>query len=153
ACPPGAACARGAGAPRPPRPAAAPARRRPSTVDRRPPPLPASPAPPPSPGRARPRSTADGRRSTRPAPPSCPAARPPSGVHLHLLRLLRRVRVVGPGVDLQLAQLRPAEARVGQHALHGRADDLLGPALEHVVQRPGAQPTGVARVAVVALLL
>ena len=66
------------------------------------------------------------------------------------LRLLRGVRVLGARVDLELGELLAGEAVAGQHALHGEADDLLGPALEHVVERARLQAARVARVAVVA---
>ena len=59
--------------------------------------------------------------------------------------------VVGPGVDLELGQLLAGQAVARQHPLHGLADDLLGPALEHVAERPRADPARVAAVAPVAL--
>ena len=52
-------------------------------------------------------------------------------VDLHRLRLLRRVRMVRAGVDLELGELLAGEAVAGQHPLDREADDLLGPALEH----------------------
>ena len=68
------------------------------------------------------------------------------------LRLLRGVRMLGAGVDLELGELLAGEAVAGQHALDGEADDLLGAALEHLVERARLEAARVARVAVVALL-
>ena len=42
------------------------------------------------------------------------------------------MRVVGAGIDLELAQLLDAEAVAREHPLHGPADDLLGASLEEV---------------------
>ena len=44
------------------------------------------------------------------------------------------MRVVGAGVDLQLAELLHAERGPRQHALDGAADDLLRPALEELTE-------------------
>src|SRR5688572_27194883 len=96
------------------------------------------------------------------APPTVPADAPPerqaalaprSSLYLQGLRLLSRVRMVGPGVDLQLAELLPGEAVSREHALHRQPDDLLRPALEHVAERARPKPARVSRMAVVALLL
>jgi len=46
------------------------------------------------------------------------------------------VRVVGPGVHLQLGQLLAGEAVARQHPLDGLANDLFGPALEHLPEGP-----------------
>ena len=48
--------------------------------------------------------------------------------------MLRRVRVVRAGVDLQLGQLLAGEPVARQHALDGLADDLLRSPLEHLRQ-------------------
>ena len=63
------------------------------------------------------------------------------------LRLLRLVRVLGARVDLQLAELLHAQAVARQHALHGAADDFLGPAREQVAERLLAEAARVAAVA------
>src|SRR5215210_2988372 len=76
-----------------------------------------------------------------------------AGLELERRGLLGGVRVLGTRVDLQLGQLLPREAVLRQHALHGEADDLLGAALEHVVERARLQAARVARVAVVHLRL
>src|SRR4051794_39432808 len=70
----------------------------------------------------------------------------------HRLRLLRRVRMLGARVHLQLRELLTAEAVAGHHSLDREADDLLRPALEHVVERAGLQAARVARMAVVHLV-
>src|SRR3954468_6166318 len=70
----------------------------------------------------------------------------------HRLRLLRRVRMLGARVPLQLRELLTAEAVAGHHSLDREADDLLRPALEHVVERAGLQAARVARMAVVHLV-
>src|SRR5689334_9497420 len=70
----------------------------------------------------------------------------------HRLRLLRRVRMVGTRVDLQLGELLARKAVARQHALDRQPDDFLGAALQHVVQRAGLQAARVTRVAVVHLL-
>src|SRR5579884_1492940 len=69
------------------------------------------------------------------------------------LRRLRRVRMLGAGVDLQLRQLRASEPVARQHPLHGLAQDLRRLPVELLAQRPRAQPARVTRVAVVALLV
>ena len=63
------------------------------------------------------------------------------------------MRMIGPGVDLQLAQLLGAEAVVRQHALDGAADDLLRPAGEEVTQGLLLEALRVAAVAGVDLAL
>src|SRR4051794_41820018 len=65
----------------------------------------------------------------------------------HRLRLLRRMRMVGARVDLQLGELLAREAVSRQHALYRQPDDFLGTALQHVVQRAGLQAARVTRVA------
>src|SRR5215203_4000191 len=62
------------------------------------------------------------------------------------------MRVVRPGVHLQLGQLLAGEAVARQHPLDGLADDFLRLALEHLSQGAGLDPAGVAAVAVVGLL-
>src|SRR5262249_17163988 len=68
-------------------------------------------------------------------------------VDLQRLRRLRLVRVLRPGVDLQLAELRTAEAVARKHALDRLADDLGGAAVELVAQRPRPEPARGAGVA------
>ena len=106
-------------------------------------------------GRApRPRAAPQPAAPRPAAPPGRRAARVPrSSLYLQGLRLLGRVGMVGPGVDLQLAQLLPGEAVAREHALDRQPDDLLGLPLEHVPERAHAQAARIARVAVVALLL
>src|SRR5947209_3241389 len=74
-----------------------------------------------------------------------------SAIDRHLLRRLGGMRMLRPGVDLQLAQLRPAEPVPRQHSLHGLADDLLGPPVQLLAQRAAAEAPGIARVPVVHL--
>src|SRR5689334_2878258 len=62
------------------------------------------------------------------------------------------MRVIGPGVHLQLGQLLAGEAVARQHPLHGLADHFLRPALEHFAEAPGPDPARVAAVAPVGLL-
>jgi hypothetical protein len=50
------------------------------------------------------------------------------------LRPLGLMRVVGAGVDLQLAELLDAEPVPRKHALDGTPDDLLGTAIEEVTE-------------------
>src|SRR5689334_5598174 len=57
------------------------------------------------------------------------------------------------GVDLELAQLLSGETVAREHALDREPDDLLGPALEHLLQCALAETPRVARVAVVLLVL
>ena len=61
--------------------------------------------------------------------------------------------MVGAGVDLELGGLLAAEAGVGKHPLHRLLDDLLRPGGQHVGERAGLEPTGVAGVVVVDDLL
>src|SRR5262249_17884443 len=130
--------------PRPPAPAQPPR-----------PPAPAQPPRPPAPARP-PRRAARSRppRSARPrlgaARPR--GARPRSLLNLHRLRLLGGVWMLGTGVNLQLRQLLARQAVAGEHPLHGKANDLLGPALEHLAQRARLQATRITGVAVVALI-
>src|SRR3954447_11123523 len=53
--------------------------------------------------------------------------------------LLRGMRVVRPGVDLELGQLGAAERALGQHALHSLLDDPLGAAVEELGVRHTTQ--------------
>src|SRR4051812_47951835 len=62
------------------------------------------------------------------------------------------MRMVGARVDLELGELLATEAVARQHALDRETDDLLRPALEHVVQGAGLQAARIARVAVVHLV-
>src|SRR5438045_1011975 len=75
------------------------------------------------------------------------------GDQFERLRLLRGVRVVGTRVDLELRELLAAQAVAGEHALDGEPDDLLRPALQHVVERARLEPARIAGVPVVELLL
>src|SRR5439155_25413972 len=129
-----------------PRPRATPVRR-PAAPRRRPLPSPA-PAPwaaPRHPDRAawplpwRPRAAALARG----------ARRLPSGIDLHLLRLLRLVRVLRACVDLELPQLLARQAVAGKHPLDRLAYHFLGPTLEHLAEGTRAQSPGVSAVAVV----
>src|SRR5437016_1199895 len=72
---------------------------------------------------------------------------------LQRLGALGGMRVFRAGVDLQLADLGAAETSAREHALDRLADHLGRPALELVAQRAAPQPTGIARVAVVHLLV
>ena len=63
------------------------------------------------------------------------------------------MRVVGAGVDLQLAKLLGAELRPRQHPLHGAADDLFGSPLEEVTEGLLLVALGMAAVADVELRL
>ena len=56
------------------------------------------------------------------------------------------VRVLRPGVDLQLADLRRGELVLREHALDGLADDLGRAPLELLAERPLLEPARVARV-------
>src|SRR5512135_772333 len=69
------------------------------------------------------------------------------------LRLLRLVRVLRPGVDLELAQHLPAERGVRQHALDRLLDHPLRSGVEQVPVGHRPQPAGVAGVPVGELLL
>src|SRR5215211_5872452 len=61
----------------------------------------------------------------KPAHPDTGAASVASSrAHLQLRRCLRLVRVLGAGVDLQLAHLGAGEAGAGEHPLHGLAQHL-----------------------------
>src|SRR5919202_364515 len=113
-------------------PARAPAGARSASPDRRSTPRPRSPA----------------ARRPRPARTSSTDRRP-SGGDLQGLRLLRGVGVLRARVHLQLGELLPGEAVLGQHALDREADDLLGTPLEHVVERARLEAARVAGVAVV----
>src|SRR5690242_20530990 len=72
---------------------------------------------------------------------------------LQWLRVLRAVRMLGPGVDLQLRQLLAREAVLREHALHGRAQHLRGAPIELLAQRTARKATGIAGVPVVHLLV
>ena len=61
--------------------------------------------------------------------------------------------MLGPGVDLQLAQLGAGDPVAREHPLDREPKHLLGPPLDHLGERPRAQAAGVARVAVVELFL
>src|SRR6478752_2095366 len=63
------------------------------------------------------------------------------------------MRMIGPGIDLQLAQLLGPEAIVRKHPLDGPPDDLFGPACEQVTERLLLEALGVAAVTAVQLAL
>src|SRR5215208_5281872 len=63
------------------------------------------------------------------------------------------MRVIGVGVDLELAKLLGAESAARQHPLDGSPDDLLGSPLEQLTERLLLQPLGIAAVADVQLAL
>ena len=58
------------------------------------------------------------------------------------LRLLSLMRMIGPGVDLQLAQLLGPEPIVREHPLDRPPDDLLGPARQQVPECLLLKPLG-----------
>ncbi len=63
-------------------------------------------------------------------------------------RILRTVRVLGSGVDLQLLDHLTAERALGQHAAHGTTDGFVGTTREQVSEGLALQATGVTRVVV-----
>src|ERR671919_1098614 len=69
------------------------------------------------------------------------------------LRVLGLVGVLGARVDLQLRDLPVGEPVAGEHPLDRLAQHLGRPALELLAEGARAEASGVARVAVVALLL
>src|SRR5436189_2307699 len=69
------------------------------------------------------------------------------------LRRLWAVRMLRPGVDLELGDLLPREAVPRQHALDCLAQDLLRPPLELLAERSAPEPARIAGVPVVALLI
>src|SRR5579863_583954 len=62
------------------------------------------------------------------------------------------MRVLGAGVDLELAEHLPPERAFGEHALNRKANDFLGLLGQHVAVGLGPDATGVARVPVIELL-
>src|SRR4051812_3899349 len=66
-------------------------------------------------------------------------------------RLLGLMRMIRPGIDLQLAQLLGPETSVRKHALDGPADDLLGSARQQVPEGLLLEALGIAAVAAVQL--
>src|SRR4051794_36247410 len=103
----------------------------------------------PSPGRRMTRATEVFRL---PVPRYC-AIWLNSLLQVQRLRILRPVRMLGAGVDLQLRQLLRGEAVLRQHSLDGLAQHLGGPALELLAQRALLEPAGIPGVAVVDLLV
>src|ERR671934_1261890 len=100
----------------------------------------------------RPGAGAHGRRTSSASPfPGTARARPSLG--LERLRTLSLVRVVGTGVDLELAQLRATETVARQHPSNRLADDLRRPPLELFAQRSLLEPARVAGMAVVDLVV
>src|SRR5205814_9705798 len=69
------------------------------------------------------------------------------------LRLLRGVRVLRAGVDLELLRLRAAELVLRQHALDDLLDQHLGLGVEQLAEGTLAQTAGVTAVPVGELLL
>src|SRR5207237_8556880 len=69
------------------------------------------------------------------------------------LRLLRLVRMVRSGVDLELAGQLTAQLALRQHAAHRLFDQLGGTALAHLAGGRRLQATRIAGVAVIHLLL
>src|SRR4051812_41792963 len=69
------------------------------------------------------------------------------------LGVLRLVRVLRAGVDLQLRDLLPRQAVLREHPLDRRPDDLRRPALELLAQRARLEAARIAGVAVVHLLV
>ena len=69
------------------------------------------------------------------------------------LRPLGLMRMIGPGIDLQLAQLLGPEPVVRQHPLDGPPDDLFRPPREQMAERLLLEALGVAAVAAVELAL
>src|SRR5262249_4484117 len=106
---------------------------------RRGPPPPRRPAPPPGPPRLPPCCRASA------LPPARSLRGPPD---LGRPRLLRGVRVLGPGVDLELADELTAQAVVREHALDGQLDGLLRALGQQLLVAGGAQATRVAGVPV-----
>src|SRR5438445_6693145 len=70
---------------------------------------------------------------------------------LERLRVLRGVRVLGAGVDLELLELLTAEGVLRQHALDGQLDEALGLSFEQLTDGPLAQTARVTGVAVAEL--
>src|SRR3954447_11253730 len=66
-------------------------------------------------------------------------------------RLLGLMRMIRPGIDLQLAQLLGPETSVRKHPLDGPADDLLGSARQQVPEGLLLEALGIAAVAAVQL--
>src|SRR4051812_14981577 len=105
----------------------------------------------PSPGRRRTRAIAVLRR---PVPEKKAGAADIGGSSSgERLRPLGLMRMVGAGVDLQLAKLLNAQAIARQHALDGAADDLFGPPLEEVPESLLLVALGMAAMADVQLRL
>src|SRR5687768_17190447 len=103
----------------------------------------------PSPGIRRTRATAVLRRPVPVLNAGVVAMlSPPSGERLRPLGLMG---MVGTGVDLQLAQLLGAEARMGQHALDRAPHDLLRAPLEQLAEGLCLEALGVTAVAHVRL--
>src|SRR5690625_715968 len=89
---------------------------------------------------------------------SCCGAPGPGGLlgnlgDLEGLRLLRGVRVVRAGVDLELLQLLAAEGVLREHAADRLLDGALGEALEQLRVADGLEPARVPGVAVGDLVL
>src|SRR6266567_1754692 len=108
----------------------------------------------PDPGRSRTRATASFLRPvlwTRGLGNEAPSARALRH-ELVRLRLLRRVRMGGTGVDAQPLQQTAPETALGEHPAHRAPHHLLGIAGEEVLERLAAQASRVAGVAVVALV-
>src|SRR3954463_13920629 len=74
-------------------------------------------------------------------------------LQIQWLGILRLVRVLRAGVDLQLRGLLTRKLVLREHALDRAPNDLRRPAIELFAQRAALQPAGIARVAVVHLLV
>src|SRR5438477_536383 len=69
------------------------------------------------------------------------------------LRVLRPVRMLGTGVDLELRQLAARQLVLGEHPLDGQADHLGRAPVELLAERAAREAAGIAGVPVVALLV
>jgi hypothetical protein len=77
----------------------------------------------------------------------------PALSQMRAMAVLRGVRVVRRGVELELGDHLAAEHALGQHSLHGLLDRKRGIALEHVAVGLGLEAAGDAGVVVVELLV
>src|SRR4051794_14663641 len=69
------------------------------------------------------------------------------------LRLLRRVWMGRAGIDLELHDLLAAQPRLRQHALDSKAQNPIRVTRHHPLVRNRLEPAGVARVAMIGLLI
>src|SRR5690625_53130 len=69
-------------------------------------------------------------------------------------RLLRFMRMLGPGIDAEIRELRPAEPPARHHALDRLLDDALRMlAIQNLLGRAVADAAGISRVPVIDLVL